>query len=283
MAENKRPDPLKILGICRFSYPALGGFRRMHDSVAEREAYLYQSRRMELRFRHFETLTLPSIKAQQDPRFTFLILVGESLPKSHMERLRDVTADIPQVRIVAKPPMRHRLAAQQALKEELGDDAIESIQWRLDDDDAVAVSFTRSIRWFAKHTAPMGKSWKNIAFEYNTGYSVTLSANGIVAEEVQSPFWACGLAVLFRPGDPRTVMNYPHHKLHTRMPTFINPMPAMYLRSKHDDNDSAEAYKTGRLSPLTEDQRKLFRDRFNVDEDRVKHAFSAPLPLLDKV
>lgn len=273
---------MKIVGICRFSYPALGGFKRMHDSVAEREAYLYDPARLALRFRHFETLTLPSIRAQKEPRFTFLILVGDSLPRPWRDRLHDITADVAQIRIIAKPPMRHRLAAQQAITEALGDTTEESLQWRLDDDDAVSVNFTRSIRWFAKHTAKMRANWRNVAFEYNSGYSVTLSGDGIVAEEVQSAFWACGLAVLFRPGDTKTVMNYPHHKLHTMMPTFINPLPAMYLRAKHGDNDSAAAYKTGRLSPLTEDQRAFFRERFNVDEDHVKRVFSAPEPLRDK-
>lgn len=270
---------MKVIGICRFSYPALGGFKRMHDSVAEREAYLYDPARMELRFRHFETLTLPSIKAQIRQDFTFLVLVGESLPKPYLDRLRDVTADIPQVKIVAKEPMRHRIAMQIAIKEELGEDETESIQWRLDDDDAVSVHFVRSIRWCAKHTETMRKNWKNIAFEYNHGYSVCLSENGIVAEDVQSSFWACGLAVLFRPGDPKTVMNYAHHKLHTHMPTFINPTPHTYLRSKHTDNDSGATYKTGHLSPLTDDQRAFFRSQFNVDEDHVKRVFAAPIPL----
>lgn len=267
---------MRVIGICRFSYPALGGFKRMHDSIEAREAYLYAPERMALRFAHFETLTLPSIRAQKDPRFTFLILVGESLPRAYVDRLRDITADIPQVKIVAKEPMKHRLAMQIAIKEELGEDTTESIQFRLDDDDAVNINFIRSTRWFARHTAPMRKRWKNMAFEYNTGYSVSLSADGIRAEEIQSPFWACGLAVLFRPGDSKTVMNYAHHKLHTHMPTMINPHPHMYLRAKHDDNDSAAAYKTGVLEPISESLRARFRDRFNVDEAHVKRVFSGP-------
>lgn len=267
---------MRVIGICRFSYPAMGGFKRMHDSIPEREAYLYDPARMELRFRHFETLTLPSIAAQKDPDFTFLVLVGDSLPQQHLSRLRDITAGIPQVRIVASEPMKHRLAMQIAIKEELGDDTEESIQFRLDDDDAVAVSFVRSIRWFARHTAPMRKRWKNMAFEYNSGYSVQLSASGIEAEKVQSPFWACGLAVLFRPGDPKTVMNYAHHKLHRQMPMMINPHPDMYLRAKHDDNDSAESYDPGPLRPLDETRRAFFKSQFNVDEAHVKSVFSAP-------
>lgn len=268
---------MKIVGICRFSYPALGGFKRMHDSVAEREAYLYAADRMELRFRHFEALTLPSIRAQKEQRFTFLVLVGDSLPKMYRDRLHDITADIPQIKIIAREPMKHRTAMQIAIKEELGEDKEESIQFRLDDDDAVSLQFIRSARWFARHTGPMRKNWKNIAFEFSKGYSVMLSKDGILAEEVQSSFWACGLAVLFRPGDRKTVMNYAHHKLHTHMPTMINPHPHMYLRAKHDDNDSAANYKSGTFKPLTDAQRALFQQSFNVDEAHVKQLFSRPI------
>jgi hypothetical protein len=269
-------DIMRVLGICRFSYPAQGGFKRMHDSIESREAYLYDPARMELRFRHFECLTLPSITAQQNPDFTFLIVVGESLPKPYRDRLHDLTAAVPQIKVVAKPPMRHRSAMQLAIKEELGDDETESIQFRLDDDDAVAVGFTRSLRWSAKASRTMRKKWRNVAFEYNRGYSVALSDQGISAEEVQSPFWACGLAVLFRPNDPRTVMNYGHHKLHLEMPMISNPAPKMYLRSKHDDNDSGANFEPRSLQPLTDTDRAFFKRQFNVDEDQVKAVFSAP-------
>ena len=59
------------------------------------------------------------------------------------------------------------------------------------------------LRWFACATARMRRRWRYVAFDYNRGYSVRLSAQGIEAEEVTAHFWACGLAVLFRPGDPR--------------------------------------------------------------------------------
>ena len=272
---------MRVIGICRFSYPAEGGFKRMHDSLAAREAYLYAPERMELRFRHFECLTLPSIAAQQHRDFTFLIVVGESLPEAYRARLHDLTATVPQIRIVAQPPMRHRTAMQRAIKQELGEDDTDSIQFRLDDDDAVSVGFIRSLRWFEKTTRSMRRKWRNVAFEYNRGYAVQLSSRGIAAEEVQTPFWACGLAVLFRPGDPRTVMNYGHHKLHHDMPMISNPGPRMYLRAIHADNDSGAKYKTRGLQPLGAADRAVLRDQFNVDEDRVKAVFSAPPARVD--
>ena len=270
---------MRVIGLCRFSYPALGGFKRMHRSVAEREAYLYAPDRMALRFRHFESLTLPSIAAQTHGDFTFLVVTGESLPAPWRAHLHDLAGTVPQMRVVEMAPMRHRDAMRRAIKAALGDDDTGSIQFRLDDDDAVSVGFVQSLRRVERTTRRMRRNWRNLAVEYNRGHAVRLSEHGIAAEPVQTRFWACGLAVLFRPGDPKTVMNYAHHKLHHDMPTLIDPGPEMYLRALHDDNDTGEAPHGRALAPLDAGQRARFRKRFNVDEDRVKALFAGrPAP-----
>ncbi|MCR9113755.1 MAG: putative rhamnosyl transferase [Rhodobacteraceae bacterium] len=272
---------MRCIGICRFSYPAVGGFKRMHDTIEEREAYLYAPERMELRFRHFETLTLPSIAAQKDKRFTFLIVTGERMPKPWWERLNDITAPVEQIRIVTAEPMKHRTAMQLAIQAELGDEETESLQFRLDDDDAVGTNFVRGIRRTARLAGKLRQAWPNMVIEYATGYSVKLGPDGILAQPVRGQFLACGLAVLFRPGDTKTVMNYGHHKLHHEMHTIIDPETVMYLRAVHDDNDSRARTREGALQPLTDEERAFFKARFNVDESVVKAAFSAPYGLRD--
>ena len=77
-------------------------------------------------------------------------------------------------------------------------------------------------------------------------------------------------------------MNYAHHKLHHKMPTLINPLPEMYLRALHADNDSSAAVDADALQPLDEAQRALFKKRFNVDEEAVRASFAAPDALHDK-
>ena len=57
---------MQVIGICRFSYPAEGGFQRLHESLEERCAYLYEDERLNKRFATLETVTLPSIRAQTD-------------------------------------------------------------------------------------------------------------------------------------------------------------------------------------------------------------------------
>ncbi len=53
-----------------------------HDDVDARRAYLYAPERIVERFRTFEAITLPGLRAQTDPDFSFLILVDEALPTS---------------------------------------------------------------------------------------------------------------------------------------------------------------------------------------------------------
>ena len=52
---------MQVIGLCRFSYPAIGGFQVDHPDIAARIAYLYGPARMEERFATFETLTLPPL------------------------------------------------------------------------------------------------------------------------------------------------------------------------------------------------------------------------------
>lgn len=37
---------MQVIGICRFSYPAEGGFERLHESLEERCSYLYEDERL---------------------------------------------------------------------------------------------------------------------------------------------------------------------------------------------------------------------------------------------
>ncbi|MEI4197888.1 glycosyltransferase [Roseovarius sp. E0-M6] len=268
---------MRVIGICRFSYPAHGGFRRMHDTLEEREAYLYHDTRMELRFRHFEALTLPSVAAQTNPDFTLLIVIGERMPKKWLDRLHDVTAPVPQIKIVPTPPLKHRLALQLAIQKELEGHDEESMQFRLDDDDAIGVDFVQKALFAARRTGRFRKESPRMAFEFNNGFSVNLSQEGLRVRPEFGGFLSCGLAVLFPAGDDKTVMNFGHHKLHHSMPMMIQPTPPMYLRAKHDDNDSGAKFQPKGLEPATDTQVTLIKERFNVSADQIASAFSAPL------
>ena len=108
---------MQVIGLCRFSYPAEGGFQVEHPTIEDRIAYLYSQDRLEERFRHFEGICLPSLLNQTDPDFTFVILIGDQLPDAYRDRLERLVAGLKDVRIVARPPLPHRKVCQQVLNE----------------------------------------------------------------------------------------------------------------------------------------------------------------------
>jgi len=266
---------MRVIGVCRFSYPALGGFRRMHDTLEEREAYLYDDARMALRFRHFEALTLPSLAAQTNPDFTLLVVIGERMPKRWHDRLHDVTARLPQVKITPMPSMKHRLALQLAIQKEIEGTKGDTIQFRLDDDDAIGVDFVQQSLFAMRRSTRFRKECPRMVFEFNNGFSVAMTEKSLLVGPEISGFLSCGLSVLFPEGDKKTIMNFAHHKLHHEMPAVIQPSPPMYLRAKHADNDSGVKFEPEGLTPMTDAQKELIEKRFNVSEAHIARVCAA--------
>lgn len=94
---------MQTIGICRFSYPAQGGFQIEHSSIKERCEFLYHPARMDERFRFFETICLPGLKAQTDPDFIFLVVIGDSLPDRYQQKLQRLLHSLPQAVLVTRP------------------------------------------------------------------------------------------------------------------------------------------------------------------------------------
>lgn len=267
---------MQVIGICRFSYPAIGGFQVMHDTAAARAAYLYAPDRMEDRFRTFEAFTLPALRAQTDPDFTFVIVVGDDLPVEYGNRLFDLVDDIPQVVIREYAPAPHRDVMKEAINS-VRDHASATLQFRLDDDDAVAVDFIARLRAEGEAHADQLTGNRHIAIDFREGFIASPAADGIIATETSNPFMTAALAVAFEPRVRSTVMNYSHVRLGKFMQCFAIHGDRMYVRGHNRWNDSrqGDGIQPEELLPLTPDQRDIFRDRFAIDEAQVARLYSA--------
>lgn len=266
---------MQVIGLCRFSYPALGGFQVEHETIEARRAYLYGAARMEERFRHFEAITLPSIAAQTDPDFTFLVLIGDDLPKPYADRLRDLVAPISQVRIVSQPPRPHREVCQEVINTARDMDEA-CLEFRHDDDDAVAVTFVQRLREAAYDVAPLLESHRLVGFDFNRGFVARPDAEGICAEETVTPYWGVALATAVRPQVRQSIMNFGHNRLNRFMPTVTYTHEPMYVRGHNDHNDSRQKAHVKpvtlpRLDPLGE---AAFQETFNINVDRVREIFA---------
>ncbi|SDY50790.1 glycosyltransferase [Citreimonas salinaria] len=267
---------MQVIGLCRFSYPAEGGFQVEHGSIEERMAYLYAAPRMEERLRHFECVCLPGLRAQTDPDFTFLILVGDAMPARWRDRLESLLDGFPQARIVARQPGPHRQVCQEVLNAARDTDR-PCLQFRHDDDDAVAVDFVARLRKAAIDCAPLLRDHRLVGLDWNRGFIARPDERGLCAEETVTPYWGVAQALAVQPGVAQTILNFAHDRINRFMPTVTFTDRAMYVRGHNDHNDSRQKrhVKPVELPRLDPEGEALFRDLFAIDADHVRRIFGA--------
>ena len=103
---------MQVIGLCRFSYPAVAGYKIAHATTAEPCDFLYYPTRVKIQFRHLETTCVPALAAQTDPDFLFVIVIEDNLLDRYNMCLLELTAGLSQVVIVAPPPEPYRKVMQ---------------------------------------------------------------------------------------------------------------------------------------------------------------------------
>nr|WP_321251227.1 putative rhamnosyl transferase [uncultured Ruegeria sp.] len=267
---------MQVIGLCRFSYPALGGFQIEHKTPEDRRRYLYSPRRLEERFRLFESSTLPCFREQTDEDFQLLIVIGDCLPTQARDRLHDLTANIRQVRIIERKPARHRRVMQDILNAARQDPDQPCLQFRHDDDDAVSVDFVERLRLAAQDCRGLFENNPAVGIDFNNGFLARMDATGIRALNVYSDLVTAGLGMHVQGGCPLTIMNFAHNKIARRTPVVSYPDAPMWVRSLNQFNDSPQTRnsKAG-LSDLSPEQEGEFIARFAIDQNVVRRVHSA--------
>lgn len=267
---------MQVIGICRFSYPAVGGFQVEHASSEERAEYLYAPKRLASRFATFEAFTLPSIKAQTDQDFAFLIVIGDDLPADAEAKLRALVADIPQVILQKHPPGPHRKTLRDAINSVRKPDTAPCLQFRLDDDDAVSIHYIAKLRALAERARPLLADQRHIALDFNQGYVIAPHPTGCNATLVRINYWTPALAIMLAPRSKQSVMSFSHHRVAKIMPTVTMTGEDMFLRGFTEFNDSRQSgnERTFELSPVSPDLNATILSTFNVDLSLAARLFS---------
>lgn len=230
---------IQAIGICRFSLLIEGGFKRSPEDLARRAGFLFDPRRLALRFAWFRNVTLPCLRAQSEADFRFVILTSESLPAPWRDELLAMVAGIPQIEVEFATPGPHHTVANAALRRRLDPDADIIAQFRIDDDDAVARDYVERIRGdFDGLLAPLFDRFGAVSADHVRG--LILDADGDRARLWQTNMlnWNCGQTVYFRQDSPRALFDYGHHRLHAVMPTLTLSDANMYVHGRHGTNDS---------------------------------------------
>jgi hypothetical protein len=270
-------NDLQVLGLCRFSYPAIGGFKIAHPTLQSRREFLYDPQRLEHRFAWFSQVTLPALRAQTDPDFTLLLLTGPDFPQ--MARLKALIADIPQIQLVLEEPQPHREICTAVIRRHIQDDVTCTAQFRLDDDDAVAVNFVARLRRdYPTMIRPlMQGAGKPVVLDHSFGITLNRTKTGPLALYPQISHQHPAGLVLFAPPDfQNSVMSFAHHKLNHRFPMLSLADQVMFLRGRHDGNDSGDAVRVGTPVDLPGPPIRILRERFAIDLARLEAELPRP-------
>ena len=268
---------MQVIGLCRFSYPALGGFQVEHETIEDRMAFIWAHERLEERFRLFETIALPCLRAQTDDDFDLVVLIGETFPDAHKERLHAMCADIPQIEILEQPPRNNRQVCKDILNAARLHPSEPCIQFRYDDDDAVSLDFVANLRAAARDIAPLTKQHRTVGIDWPNGRVAEVGADGIASTQIYRPYYVAALGMHVAGNTAMTIHNFMHERIPRMMPCVTYPDPDMFVRTHNGYNDSRQKkVKQVPVEPLSAEEETLFRDRFAIDVDHVRRVFSAP-------
>lgn len=258
---------VQVQGLCRFSLPCTGGFQKYHASLAERRAALYAPARLDARCLWFEHVGLPGLARQTDPEFTLHVVLGEDLPEPWRSRVEALMASVPQILPHWRAPGDHRAICRDVLLPARDRSCAVTAEFRLDDDDAVAVDYVAQLRRNWPRVARLAGSAGRLALDHGKGVVLQAHRNGRVdARPLLTHCWSAGLALYLRPDDPGIIMDFPHHKIWQRVP-FVNLTDTvMFIRGDHATNDARTPFAGAAPVNIPEPEiPELLERRFGID------------------
>lgn len=249
-------DPFtnQIAGLVRFSYPSKSGFSKAFDSDAEREAFLFDPARLERRFLMFERLTLPSLLQQNDPDFDCLFLVGTRFPDDARAHLGDLIRPLARARIVTLETMHHYIATQKAFATLPRRDVTHITTFRLDDDDALDLSYIKRLKAKAPAAVALAGDMHPVVIGFNRGFFVAAGPAGTEVYDVKERLpLGIGLAMVCKAGRKHNIFARNHRFVPQFYNTFTDVETPAFIRSVHRDNDS-EPHSSGQARLMAQDQ-----------------------------
>ncbi|UFM63442.1 putative rhamnosyl transferase [Paracoccus sp. MA] len=264
-----------IVGICRFSFlgkcdwaETAGQGGNAPALMARRRAMLYAPERLARRFAAFETLCLPSVRAQTDADFRFWILTSPEMPREWLERLRDLCAGLPQIRLIVSDKRETVNALREPLREAADAAGRPVIQFRVDDDDAFSRHHVARIRGHARRFSDLPA----FALSYPQGLVMgSYEGEPISYWRAHQPFLGAGAAVRMR-GAGRCIYAYNHFQLPKHFPAFTDIGGLGYLQTRWDEGDS--------VATIVAKFPKWFQ---RLDPDAFQQALAEDFPFLQGV
>lgn len=224
---------MKIFGHCRFSYFGLTDTGRAVGTLEDAERLLWNPARMAVRMHLFQQILLPSIRHQSDGAFDFVIITSNAMPAPYRERLQDLTADVPAIRILATSGTDLGGVLRPIVAEASLGHTAPAIHFRMDDDDALCTTYIERLRGAAGRVDPGGM------ISFSGGVLGFL--DGEVARHCAHvhPYVAIGLAVVNEPESRMHPYRMRHGKHANVVPSYMDPTFTAFHYTLHSTNNTS--------------------------------------------
>lgn len=180
------------------------------------------------------------------------MVTSSALPQPDQDRLRDLIAPLPQVRLVVSDADNVSDALVPTLEAIRGSHPA-LVQFRIDDDDAVSADYIARLADFARRMRGYGP------FSYCRPRGLVLSAYAEADPQpfvLDQAFHSMGTAVCLKP-QGRTIFNFGHFALQGRFPSFLDNTGHGFLALKLPGHDSDRVDAQGRpprgLQPISQE------------------------------
>ena len=229
----------KTIGLLRFSVLTPTYYSERFKTLEQTAAHLFAPERMELRFRLFEALCLPSLARQSDPDFTALVLTAQALPEPWLSRLETLLAPLPNIELRKVGSDKHYPLLRAAYQSvDLGD-ATHRIMFRLDDDDAVDRDFIARTKRLAAGLVALRDQNAPLIIACNRGFYVdTTQSETEVFDACERAPLATGTTLVAPVDYPNNPYRYVHRKLPQYYDCYSDISVPAFIRSIHGDNKS---------------------------------------------
>lgn len=261
----------KVIGVLRFSVLTPTYYSERFETLEKIAEHIFSDERMELRFRIFETLCLPSLIRQSDADFECVVLTGESMPSKHLNRLKALLDPLPNIHCMPVGTDKHYQLLKGAYNSIPIDDYSHRIMFRLDDDDAVDIDFIKRTKHLATGLLDLQGPETPFVIAYNRGFYVeSQSGENDVFDACERAPLSTGTTLVAPVDYPRNPYRYVHRALAQHYNTFSDISVPAFIRTIHGDNKSrpTQMGKTHRMRPKVISRQ--LRRHFGVEMEMLK-------------
>jgi len=261
----------QLVGLIRFSYFAHSGGWNIKVSSDKHKSELFGKKRMALRFRLFEKLTLPSLRNQTDDDFKCVILGSDQMPENYQLKLLDLIEGHENISFLPMPPMQHHVAIGRALAQAKDSTADLFTSFRLDDDDMLRKTYIEDLKHKVELAERLIEPGKPLVTSFNSGMFMEKTKYGnIVYDVVERTPGAQGTAMTTRVDEARNVFTRNHRKLPAFFRTVSYIEGPVWLRTVHSNN-IANPKITGRRNIIEPDKiENLLESNFGLTMQEIQ-------------